>query len=144
MQQAAIALSVILGFLSAELFGLHTGGLISAGYLAFYVERPYRLLSTLLMALAIYGAVRLLSRFLIVYGSRRFMLSVLLSLLGAWLLEKGFYYAGAIPQDMRAVGYIVPGLIANDMLRQGVLKTLPLTLLLAFAIRMILMTGGLG
>ena len=38
MLQQAIGLSIILGFLSTELLGLFTGGLISAGYLAFYVE----------------------------------------------------------------------------------------------------------
>ena len=36
--------------------------------------------------------------------------------------------------DMRIIGYIVPGLIANDMLKQGVFKTLAAVLLLSAVI----------
>lgn len=144
MQQAAIGLSVILGFLSTELIGLHTGGLISAGYLAFFLQQPLRIGSTLLLAVAICLVVRLVSRFVIVYGSRRFMLAVLMSLVGTWLIDRGLFWLNAIPQDMRVVGYIIPGLIANDMLRQGVVKTLVMVALISLAIRMILMTGVFG
>ena len=37
MLQQAIGLSILLGFLSTELLGLFTGGLVSAGYLAFFM-----------------------------------------------------------------------------------------------------------
>ena len=45
MLQQAIGLSIIMGFLSTELLGLFPGGLSAAGYLAFYVEQPYRILA---------------------------------------------------------------------------------------------------
>jgi len=37
---------------------------------------------------------------------------------------------------MRIVGYIIPGLIANDMLRQGAAKTIAMTLIAAALIRL--------
>ena len=40
---------------------------------------------------------------------------------------------------LRAIGYIVPGLIANTALQQGVAATVGLTLLVAAAVRLILM-----
>ncbi|MEF9895896.1 MAG: poly-gamma-glutamate biosynthesis protein PgsC [Clostridia bacterium] len=141
MQQKAIGLSIILGFLSIELLGLHAGGLVSAGYLAFYLEQPYRLASTIALAVATCLLTKLLQKFVIIYGSRRFMVTVLLSMLGTWLFEMSAYSLHMVPQDMRIIGYIIPGLMANDMCKQGIFKTLGMTLLLAVIIRLILMTG---
>ena len=81
MLQQAIGLSIILSFLSTELLGLLTGGLVSAGYLAFYVEQPWRIASTVVLALVVYGLTMLLGRCIILYGRRRFMLTVILGLL---------------------------------------------------------------
>ncbi len=144
MQQAAIGLSVILGFLSTELLGLGTGGLVSAGYLALFADQPYRLVSTLFLSLVVYLLTRLLSRFIIIYGSRRFMVTMLLSLIGTWTIGKMFYYLSAIPQDFRIIGYIVPGLVANDMLKQGVAKTFAMVLVITFIVRAVLMLGVFG
>ena len=88
MLQQAIGLSILLGFLSTELLGLFTGGLVSAGYLAFFVEQPYRILSTIVLALVVYGLTKLIGRVVILYGRRRFMLTVLLGILLGWLYEK--------------------------------------------------------
>lgn len=141
MLQTSIALSIILGFLSSEFLGLTAGGLITPGYLAFYVEQPYRIITTMALAIATYALVRLMSRFVILYGRRRFMATVLISLIATWFFEKSFYYASAIAQDMRIIGYIIPGLIANDMLRQGIIKTAGMALLIALIIRLILLSG---
>ena len=115
MLQQAIGLSIILGFLSTELPGIFTGGLVSAGYLAFFLEQPYRILSTLLLSLVVYGLTRLIGRVVILYGRRRFMLTVILGILLGWLYESQSYYISGISQDLRIIGYIIPGLVANDM-----------------------------
>lgn len=136
MLQEAIGLSVVLGFLSSEFLGLSAGGLVSPGYLAFFLEQPYRLAATIVLSLLIFLAVRFLQRFVIIYGKRRFMATVLLSLAGAWGFERLFFYANVLSQDMRIVGFIIPGLIANDMLRQGAAKTIAMTLIAAMVIRL--------
>lgn len=140
MLQQAIGLSIILGFLSSEFFGLYAGGLITSGYLAFYVEQPYRIATTILLSVVTYFLTKLLQRFIIIYGRRRFMVTVIISLILTWVIEQCYYYV-AIPQDLRIIGYIIPGLLANDMLRQGIPKTLIMTLLFAFVIRLLLMVG---
>ncbi|PKL06348.1 MAG: poly-gamma-glutamate biosynthesis protein PgsC, partial [Spirochaetae bacterium HGW-Spirochaetae-9] len=71
-------------------------------------------------------------------GRRRFMAAVLLGLIGTWTIEQLFFYAGDISQDLRIIGYIIPGLIANDMLRQGIVKTTALTITVAVLVRLIL------
>ncbi len=48
----------------------------------------------------------------------------------------------ALPPEtagLRAIGYIVPGLIANTALAQGVWATVGITLLLSAVVRVILM-----
>ena len=47
MLYSTVALSVIISFLTTELTGLLTGGMISAGYLAYWFGEPMRIVSTL-------------------------------------------------------------------------------------------------
>ena len=140
MLHIAIGISIILGFLSVEFLGLFTGGLVSAGYLAFYMDQPWRLASTLVLAVVIYLITMGLQKVIIIYGRRRFMVTVLLSLIGTWLLEKGLYgNLGSLELDIRVVGFIIPGLIANDMFRQGILRTLLGVSVLAIVVRLLLL-----
>jgi len=139
MLQESIGLGILFSFLSSEFLGISAGGLVSPGYLAFYLEQPLRLLSTMLLSVIIFFGVRFLQRFIILFGRRRFMAAVLMSLAGTWALEQLFFYAGAINRDIRIIGYIIPGLIANDMLRQGIVKTIVVTLFAAVLVRLVMM-----
>jgi gamma-polyglutamate biosynthesis protein CapC len=134
MLKTAVALSIILGFLSQEFLGLASGGLVSAGYLAFYFNQPYRIVSTLALAIVVYFTVNLLEHFLFIYGRRRFACCVLLGIIYAWLLS-------FVAADLRAIGYVVPGLIANDMLKQGVFKTLVMLLIIGISIVLLHLAG---
>lgn len=141
MLQQAIGLSIILGFLSTELLGIFTGGLISSGYLAFYLEQPYRILSTMILSLIVYGITLLAGKVVILYGRRRFMLTVILGILLGWLYESMSYYFSGFSQDLRIIGYIIPGLLANDMCKQGVWRTILMVLVCALLIRLVLTAG---
>lgn len=133
MLETAITLSVVFSFILSEALGFLSGGLVSAGYLAFFIDQPLRIAATLGLSIMIAILVSVLSQWLILFGRRRFVLTVLLSLAAAWLFERFSYRMNLIPQDMRIIGYLIPGLIANDMVRQGVIKTL-LSLLLCTAV----------
>ena len=141
MLQQAIGLSIILGFISTELLGLFTGGLVSAGYLAFFLEQPYRVASTLVLSLVVYGLTKLVGKAVILYGRRRFMLTVILGILLGWVYESHAYYLNGISQDLRIIGYMIPGLLANDMCKQGVWRTVLMAMVCALLIRLILTVG---
>ena len=136
MLQQAIGLSIILGFISTELLGLFTGGLVSAGYLAFFLEQPYRVASTLVLSLVVYGLTKLIGKAVILYGRRRFMLTVILGILLGWVYESHAYYLNGISQDLRIIGYMIPGLLANDMCKQGAWRTVLMDVQRAAAERM--------
>lgn len=124
MYDVAISLSVLLSFGLYEAFGLLSGGMVSAGYLCLFLEQPLRIVTTLVLSVIVYLLTRLVSRFVILYGRRRFMLTILLSLIFAWVIEQFLLGIALIPQDIRIIGHVVPGLIANDMYKQGIPRTL--------------------
>ncbi len=138
MIERAVGLGIILSFLFTEVTGLSAGGIIVPGYLALFLTEPQRIMATFLVAFLTYLLVKVLYIFIIVYGRRRFMAAVLIGYIIGWAfgeLTTGTTYLGV---DFRIIGYIVPGLIANDMLRQGVLKTIITTLFVSAVVRIIL------
>ena len=143
MLHTAVALSVILGFASVEFLGLLSGGIVSAGYLAFYLEQPFRIVSTLALAVLVCLLVKLLPNFMIIYCRRRFMVTILLSIILSTVIEGSFIITSGIAQDLRMIGYIIPGLIANDMEKQGISKTLAMVVIISLIIYLILHLGVL-
>lgn len=140
---STVALSVILSFLVTELTGLLTGGMVSAGYLAFYFSEPMRILSTFLLSALIALILRLSREFLILYGRRRFMLSILLSILFVYALEKAYFVLSPLSLDLRVIGYIIPGLIANDMEKQGIIRTSLALIIVTALVKLLSILGGL-
>ena len=140
---STVALSVILSFLVTELTGLLTGGMVSAGYLAFYFSEPMRILSTYLLSALIALILRLSREFLILYGRRRFMLSILLSILFVYALEKAYFIMSPLSLDLRVIGYIIPGLIANDMEKQGIIRTSLALIIVIALVKLLSILGGL-
>ena len=140
---STVALSVILSFLVTELTGLLTGGMVSAGYLAFYFSEPMRILSTYLLSALIALILRLSREFLILYGRRRFMLSILLSILFVYALEKAYFIMSPLSLDLRVIGYIIPGLIANDMEKQGIIRTSLAFIIVTALVKLLSILGGL-
>ena len=140
---STVALSVILSFLVTELTGLLTGGMVSAGYLAFYFSEPMRILSTFLLSALIALILRLSREFLILYGRRRFMLSILLSILFVYALEKAYFILSPLSLDLRVIGYIIPGLIANDMEKQGIFRTSLALIIVTALVKLLSILGGL-
>ena len=143
MLYSTVALSVIISFLTTELTGLLTGGMISAGYLAYWFGEPMRIVSTLLMSILIALIIRVSRHFLILYGRRRFMLSILLSIFGVYLVEKSYFFVSEFSFDMRIVGYIIPGLIASDMEKQGILRTTLALSAVTIVVKLLSLLGGI-
>ena len=143
MLYSTVALSVIISFLTTELTGLLTGGMISAGCLAYWFGEPMRIVSTLLMSILIALIMRVSRHFLILYGRRRFMLSILLSIFGVYLVEKSYFFVSEFSFDMRIIGYIIPGLIASDMEKQGILRTTLALSAVTIVVKLLSLLGGI-
>lgn len=123
MLDLRIVISITISLLVGEFTGYLTGGMISAGYISLYMLNPLRILTTLLLSLVVFLIAKALAGVTILFGRRRFLLIIAASMLLGLLFNHFFLAALPFEQDARVIGIIVPGLIANDMYRQGVLKT---------------------
>ncbi len=143
MLESAIGIGITVNLLLTEVFGLASAGLVVPGYLALYFSQPSRLAATFLLALVTWGLVRFgLARLVVLYGRRRFGVTVLVGFLLNLCMLRVLRTLPADPLDLRAIGFIIPGLIANQALAQGVWPTLVLTVLAAAVVRLVLFLAG--
>jgi len=134
----SIAVGLVIGFFFHEWTGLSAGGLVVPGYIALYWDRPLMIAGTLAVALVTLAVVRLLTRVTILYGRRRFILIIIAGFLFRWLYEGLVTRTGLVAVEIDTIGYIIPGLIANEMERQRVLPTLFSLLAISVLVRLIL------
>jgi len=135
----AIGMSLLASLLSFELIGLSPGGLVVPGYLALAASRPQGLAVIAAASLITLAAVRVISEYVVLFSRRRFVCTVLVGLLCMRGLEfLGAGVPGVMPEAI-GLGYIVPGLLANDMEKQGILPTLLAAMLATAVIRLALM-----
>src|SRR5512135_1596271 len=139
MLEIAIGVGITVNLLLTELFGLASAGLVVPGYLGLYLNQPVRLLATATLALLTWAIVKFaLGRVIVLYGRRRFGITILVGFLLNVLLLRMLRVLPADGVDLRAIGFIIPGLIANQALAQGVWPTLVLTALAAALVRLVL------
>lgn len=135
----AIGIGAMVSFAFYEMVGFSPGGIVVPGYVALFLDQPIRILVTLLVALLTYFAVKILSNYIILYGRRRFLTMVLVSFLLKWLIEEMIIKMPISGVELRSIGYIIPGLIANEMRRQGIFPTLYSLAIVSILVRLILL-----
>jgi poly-gamma-glutamate biosynthesis protein PgsC/CapC len=119
-----ILIGLAVALLYVEITGILPGGIIVPAYFALYVDQPWRIAATLGAAVLALGAFRFLSAHFLLFGRRRFVFLLLLGgLFGQiWLLLWPKIFSA--PFDLRVIGWIIPGLLANSLARQKFWPTL--------------------
>jgi gamma-polyglutamate biosynthesis protein CapC len=120
----AIGAGLLGALLFGELFGLTAGGMVVPGYMALELDTPVRVLATFACALLILLITRGADKLTLLYGRRRFALTLLLSFVVGLTFNQLFdsdLTGGSGPGH--AMGFIVPGLLAHWMESQGILVT---------------------
>ncbi|OQX85872.1 poly-gamma-glutamate biosynthesis protein PgsC [candidate division KSB1 bacterium 4484_87] len=124
METEAIFLGILLGLIYYEFVGLTPGGIIVPGYLAIYVRQPLAIVATFFAAIVTLYLVRLLSNAVVLYGRRAFVSAVLIGFFMKISLEKIMFLTGDFSSGLVIIGYIVPGLLAHEMRKQGIAETI--------------------
>jgi poly-gamma-glutamate biosynthesis protein PgsC/CapC len=121
-------LGLLLSLLFLGLTGLYPGGVIVPSYLVLFIDHPLRVAATFAVALLTLVSFRLASRYLIIFGTRRYVFMILTA--GVWTTMWIALFPAFMPetQEFRVIGWIIPGLIANHFERQGILTTIAATL----------------
>lgn len=120
----SVFLGILLGFVYYELVGLTPGGIVVPGYIALFLNKPLMLVTTLLVALVTLILIVGLSRLVILYGRRVFLAAVIVGFLLKWGLESYLIGVVGVTRELEVIGYIIPGLIAHEMRKQGIGETL--------------------
>jgi gamma-polyglutamate biosynthesis protein CapC len=117
-----IGLAITLVFIA--LTGYYPGGIIVPAYLVLFVDQPLRLIGTLVIAFIAWGLYRLASRYLILFGKRRFVFLILSGAIGAFVLSYILpqFFPGSV--ELKVIGWVIPGLMASQLEKQGPLITL--------------------
>lgn len=138
----AMFIGMLVGFIYYELFGAVAGGIVVPGYVALYLLEPGRIVATMVVAFLTFGALHLLSQLVFVFGRRAYMAALVVGFLLRWGVEAALGAAPEVGVDMRVIGYIIPGLIAYEMFRQGIGTTLRALTIVAVVTRLLLLLRG--
>lgn len=121
-----VFIGIVLSLLFIELTGLSPGGIITPAYFALFVyDAPLRILLTFIIAVLSFAIMRLLSRYAIIYGKRRYIMYLLcgMAIKALFSLPQLAGLAG-LPSLSLSIGFLIPGLIGHDMERQGIFPTI--------------------
>ena len=138
-----IGIGMVLSLLATETLGVTAGGIIVPGYIAMHMnlENFSMIVTTFGISYIVYLIIKLLSNFILIYGKRRLVLAMLLGFLLGYLFQpETNLFSDLKKMDFIVIGNIIPGLIANWMDRQGVLRTICTVLITASVTKLLIMS----
>ena len=138
MIEISIGLGIILSLILSEALGVTAGGIIVPGYISLFLHEPVQVLSTFSVAILVWFIIKTLSRVMFLYGKRRIVLALILGFFFGYL-SRVIYIDSETINSVAVIGNIIPGLIANWMDRQGVVRTLSVVLLTAVIVKLLVM-----
>ena len=143
MIEISIRLGIILSLVLSEALGVTAGGIIVPGYISLFLDQPVQVVSTFLGAILVWLIIKGLSKVMFLYGKRRIVLALILGFLFGYL-SRTIYVDTESIKSVAVIGNIIPGLIANWMDRQGVVRTVSVVLLTAVIVKLlvIILFGG--
>jgi len=142
MIELAVTLGLTFSLLSYEVFGLAAGGIVVPGYIALILSSPERLLGILLVSILTYLIVKAAGNFMFLYGRRQMVFAILIGCLLA-IFSRNFLYieVGTGLLQFKAVGWVIPGLIAHWFGKQGIFKTIAALLITSILVRLIVIVA---
>ena len=138
MAEISIGLGIVLSLLLSETLGVTAGGIIVPGYIALYLHHPIQVLVTVMVAILVWGIIQWMGTIMFLYGKRRIVLALILGFFFGYLSRNFIYFPENIG-SVAVIGNIIPGLIANWMDRQGLIRTISVVLLTAVMVKLMVM-----
>jgi poly-gamma-glutamate biosynthesis protein PgsC/CapC len=140
-----IGLGMLMSLLLTEIVGMAAGGIVVPGYIALSLHRPFELTLTILISFVTLLVIKVLSRIVILYGRRLLIVSILLGYFLVFLAKQIPAWFGFPAQfAVIPIGFVIPGLIAYWMERQGIIETICAMFIAATATRFIIIIISQG
>jgi poly-gamma-glutamate biosynthesis protein PgsC/CapC len=138
----ALGLGLVVSLALAEGLSIAPGGYIVPGYIALNLNHPARVAATIGVAAVTLVVMRIVGRYTILFGMRRFVLFLLTGFALGTLFSLSI--ANGARDPIEAIGFLVPGLIASWMDRQGAAVTLGSMLTAAVVARLAILALGVA
>ena len=123
MNPAIFSIGVVISTLFWWITGLSAGGIVTPVYLFIFIDQPLRLVYTWAVGLLTFIILNFLQLYLILYGRKRLALGITMGVFVKLALDTLLVPNLPLELFSTVIGTVVPGLIANDFYRQGVVKT---------------------
>lgn len=119
---------IVLGYLYFRRSRVSVGGTLAVGYLASSLYAPLNVVATIGVSVLAFLLIRLVILKIFLPRPRQIFaigLTVGVVLGGAWLALGSVYFPDAVDfSGLQLVGVIVPGMLCNSLVKQGVRKTM--------------------
>jgi poly-gamma-glutamate biosynthesis protein PgsC/CapC len=136
---------MLVSFFMSETIALAAGGIVVPGYIALLLHEPFRVLATILIAVVVFLIIKVMGRWMLLYGRRQLVLGVLLGyVIGYATKLMPPIHFGQMTLDLATIGFVIPGLIAYWMSRQGMIETISTLLIAGVLVRLVItaISGG--
>lgn len=139
MANDIIIFGIILSIIFYEITEISPGGLIVPAYIAFYINTPQRIIITIIAGILTFLIVRFISNHTIIYGRRKFALCIMISFMIRLVVK---YFNIYIVNEYEIyilggsiIGVIIPGIMAQEMDRHGIVRTISSLMILSIFIK---------
>jgi len=135
----AVGIGMFLSLILTETIGLAAGGIVVPGYIALVLHNPVQVISTIVVGLITYLIVKFISFYIIIYGRRLLIVSILIGYLIAYITKISPMVAlDTLSINIETIGFVIPGLIAYWIARQGIIPTLSAMIIVSSLVRLII------
>ena len=138
MGEISIGLGIVLSLVLSETLGVTAGGVIVPGYIAIYLNHPIQVLVTFVVSILVWGIIQGLGHVMFLYGKRRIVLALILGFFLGYISRNMIFVPPEVG-SVAVIGNIIPGLIANWMDQQGVIRTVSVVVLTAVIVKLCVM-----
>lgn len=143
MAEVTIGLGIALSLILSETLGVTAGGVIVPGYIAMHLHNPDQIIMTFIASIIVIFIIKILGRFIFIYGKRRLVLTLLLGFIIGYI-SRNHFFSPIDAFSYEVIGNIIPGLIASWMDRQGIIRTISAIIITSVLVKLtiMLLSGG--
>lgn len=135
MHDNIILIGIAISLIFSDITGIIPCGIIVPSYIALNLNNPKKLVYSFLIILLTIVVIKSLSKVCIIYGRRRFALMILTSYIINLIIIK----LNIIPNNPGLIGVIIPGIIANQLEKQGFIVSILSLIFVVITISLIIM-----
>ncbi|HKM29628.1 MAG TPA: poly-gamma-glutamate biosynthesis protein PgsC [Bacilli bacterium] len=137
-----IILGIIISIIFYEITDISPGGIVVPGLMVMYINQIDKIVYTVIVAIITYLVVKFISRYLVIFGKRRFVVLILVSIFINFLLQALLHSFSINLLSVSIIGYSIAGIIANDMYKQGIKRTVPALAIVLVILELILLVSN--